>query len=591
MFRYKIVLLMLALMFFAERAYALSLTAKVDRTEATVGDRILLTLSVEGTQKAGKPHLPPVPAIDFVSRGSSTRMQIINGQITSSVDYNFLLIPQKAGTFEIGPATLRVKGKTVLSNPITLRISSAGVTPRSKKDLFITTTVSPSSPYVSEQVIYTFRLYRSIRIANASLENPSFEGFLVEPLGKERQYETVINGKTFLVSEIKQALFPTREGTLTIDPARVQCEVVTQARRRRGFFDDPFFDDSFFGLSRTEPRVLQADPIVVKVKPLPAEGKPPLFSGLVGDFGIATDLSKEQLPAGDTTTLTITIQGKGNIRDARSPEFPSSPHFKVYDDKPSLAVKNSGDEFGGVLTVKKALVPLKEGTLTIPALSFTFFNPESERYEVSKSAPLTVQVSPPKDKEQLHLVEAMGTTTSKEEIKILGKDILPIKTSLSSLQPYSLDIWHWGYMVFFFLPIAGYTGCALMKRRKDRLEEDRGYSRSKRAMKQFNRNISAAKKEINNEDSAEFYRMSAKAIKDFLGDKLNLTGSALTPVEIEKQLSMFKVKKEQIEQLKRVLGILESGQFALQRHRQEEREDLLNQIKHLIRGFESRIKR
>ncbi|MBW2652319.1 MAG: BatD family protein, partial [Deltaproteobacteria bacterium] len=271
MFRYKIVLVIFLLILCAEKTYALSLTAKADRTEATIQDRVILTLSVEGTQKAGRPHLPPMPAFDFISRGSSTRMQIINGQITSGVDYNYVLIPKKAGTFEIGPATLNLKGKTISSNKITLKISSAGAKPRAAKDLFITTTVSTKSPYVSEQVIYTFRLFRSVRIANASLENPSFEGFLVEPLGKERQYETVMNGKTFLVSEIKQALFPTREGILKIDPAKVQCEVMIQTRRRGGFFDD-----SFFGFSRTEPKVLHADPIVLEVKPLPAEGKTPL---------------------------------------------------------------------------------------------------------------------------------------------------------------------------------------------------------------------------------------------------------------------------------------------------------------------------
>ena len=586
MSRYKIVLVIFLLILCAEKTYALSLTAKANRTEATIQDRIILTLSVEGTQKAGRPHLPPMPAFDFISRGSSTRMQIINGQITSGVDYNYILIPKKAGTFEIGPATLNLKGKTISSNKITLKISSAGAKPQAAKDLFITTTVSTKSPYVSEQVIYTFRLFRSVRIANASLENPSFEGFLVEPLGKERQYETVMNGKTFLVSEIKQALFPTREGILKIDPAKVQCEVMIQTRRRGGFFDD-----SFFGFSRTEPKVLHADPITLEVKPLPDEGKTPLFSGLVGNFDLVTSLSKKQLEAGDTTTLTITIKGEGNIRDAHSPEFPAPAHFKVYDDKPILTVQNSGDVFGGTLMIKKALVPLKEGTLKVPSLVLTFFNPEFSRYELCKSKPLTMQVLPPKDKEKLHLVEAMGTTTSKEEIKILGKDILPIHTSLSALKPYRLDIWYWTYMALFFLPIAGYTGCTLIKRRKERLEEDLGYARSKDAMKKFNKNIIAAKKQIRNEDSAEFYRRTSKALKDFLGDKLNLTGSALTPAEIENQLYMFKIKKEQVGRLKKVLSILESGQFAFQRHSKEEKENLLEQVKELTRGFEKSIKR
>lgn len=575
----------------SEEVYSLSLIAKVDRTEATLQDQIILTLSIEGTQKIGRPALPPLPAFDLISRGSSTRMQIINGQITSGVDYNYVLIPKKIGTFEIGPATLTYKGQTISSNKITLKIRSADTQPQATKDLFITTTVSNKIPYVNQQIIYTFKLYRRVKIANASLDNPSFEGFRVESLGKERQYETVINGRSFVVTEIKQALFPTREGTLEIEPAKVQCEVVARKRRRRGFFDDPFYDDSFFGFSRREPKVLHSHSITLEVKPLPAEGKTPLFSSLVGDFSIATSVSKRQLEVGDTTTLTIAIQGKGNIRDAHSPEFPSLAYFKVYDDKPTLTVQAWGDRFGGTLTIKKALVPLKEGRLKVPALAFTYFNPERGGYELCKSTPLLVQALPPSDKEKLHLVEALGTTTSKEEIKILGKDILPIRTSLSALKPYSMEPWHWVYLVLFFFPIAGYAGSTLIKKRKERWEGDLGYVRSKSAIRNLNKKIPLIKKQIKNEDSSEFYRLTSKVLKDFLGDKLNITGSALTAIEIENQLQTFKIQKERIEEVKKVLSILESGQFAFQRHSMSEKEKLINQVRDLAKWFDKRIKK
>ncbi|KPJ60134.1 MAG: hypothetical protein AMJ42_01575 [Deltaproteobacteria bacterium DG_8] len=591
MHRFRITLVSFILLLCTEEVHSLSLIAKVDKTEATLQDHIILTLSVEGTQRIGRPDLPPMPAFDAMSRGSSTRMQIVNGQITSGVDYNYVLIPKKKGIFEIGPATIHHKGKTISSNKITLKISSADTKPQSTKDVFITTTVNNKSPYVNEQIIYTFKLYRRVKIANASLDNPSFEGFRVESLGKERQYEKIINGRSFLVTEINQALFPTREGTIEIRPAKVQCEVVVRTRRRRGFFHDPFFDDSFFGFSRTESKVLHSHPITVEVKPLPAEGKTPLFSSLVGNFTLATSVSKKKLEVGDTTTLTITIEGKGNIRDAHSPEFPSLTHFKVYDDKPTLTVQTSGNTFGGTLTIKKALVPLKEGSLKVPALAFTYFNPARERYELCKSTPLVFQVLPPSNKEKLHLVEALGTTTSKEEIKILGKDILPIRTSLSALKPYGMNPLQWAYLVFFLLPVAGYVGFTLIKRRRERWEEDLAYARSKSAVRNLNKKISLIKRYIKSEDSSEFYRLTSKALKDFLGDKLNMTGGALTPIEIEGQLQTLKIKKEKIESLKMILNILESGQFAFQRHSRKEREELLNQVRGLVKWCDKTIKK
>ncbi len=587
----KLLLISVLLIIEAGSAYGLSLTAKVDRTEATLEDRIFLTLSVEGSQRTATPRLPDLPAFEVISRGSTTRMQIINGRVSSGVDYSYILIPRKAGTFEIGPATVTEGGSTVESNTMTLTIAAGASQPAdtARQDLFITAEVSTTAPYVNEQVIYTFRLFRSIRIANASLDSPSFQRCRVESLGKEKEYETVINGKTFIVTEVRQALFPTREGTIEIEPAKLSCDVVMQSRRR-GFFDDPFFDDSFFGFSRTEPKMLHSNPITLDVKPLPLEGKTALFSGLVGTFSISTSVSKKQLEVGDTTTLTITIKGSGNIRDAAPPEMPATADFKIYDDKPALSIQEGAVRFGGTLTLKKALVPLKEGSLRVPELAFTYFDPARGNYELCKSAPLVIEAAPPANKEKLQLVEALGTVTSKEEIKIIGKDILPINASRAALRPYRMDPWHWIYLVYFSFPVAAYAATALMKKRKKRLEEDTGYARGRTALKRFQRNLASLKKQAHAGDRKDFYRFTSRTLKEFLGDKLNLTGSALTPQEIEQQLSALAVPREKIGELLEVLHTLEAGQFALRQLGADEKEKLLHETITIVRWLDKRIK-
>ncbi|MDX1778673.1 MAG: BatD family protein, partial [Thermodesulfobacteriota bacterium] len=184
MVRVKIVIAGILLLLLANKTWALTLRATVDKTEATIQDQIMLTLSVEGVQNGATPQLPELPGFDWMSRGSSTRMQIINNQVTSGVDYRYVLVPKQVGTFEIGPATIEYKGKTIASNKITITIAAADSQPKTTKDIFVTTRVNNETPFVNEQIIYTLKFYRSIRIANASLENPSFEGFRVETLGK-----------------------------------------------------------------------------------------------------------------------------------------------------------------------------------------------------------------------------------------------------------------------------------------------------------------------------------------------------------------------------------------------------------------------
>ena len=157
-----------------------------------------------------------------------------------------------------------------------------------------------------------------------------------ESLGKEREYRRVINGQTYTVTELRWALFPVKSGVLTVDASTLDCEVVVRERgRRRGMFNDPFFDDSFFGFgARTERKTLRTEPLTVMVHQLPAQGRPDGFAQLVGEFELSGSLSETSVPAGDSATLTLRLHGNGNMRGMQTIDLPPLPNVKVYDDKP-----------------------------------------------------------------------------------------------------------------------------------------------------------------------------------------------------------------------------------------------------------------
>ncbi len=110
-------------------------------------------------------------------------------------------------------------------------------------------------------------------------------------------------------------------------------------------------------------------------------------------------------------------------------------------------------------------------------------------------------------------------------------------------------------------------------------------------MREFNKRIAEVKKQITGKEASRFYRLTSKALKNFFGDKLNITGSALTPREIEDQLHRCTIPRERIEQVKEVLNTLEAGQFASQQHSTKEKEDLLRTVKTLATFFDKRIKK
>ena len=82
----------------------IQVTASVDKQELTLEDSVNFSVVVEGTQSAPPPELPPLDSFKVRARGSSSSFQIINGNRSSSITYNFVLLPRETGTFTIGPA-------------------------------------------------------------------------------------------------------------------------------------------------------------------------------------------------------------------------------------------------------------------------------------------------------------------------------------------------------------------------------------------------------------------------------------------------------------------------------------------------------
>ena len=244
---------------------AAGITASINRPEAAVEDQILLTVTVEGSRSA-RPELPDLSAFDVFSRGQSTQMSFVNGRVTSSVSYNYVLVPKQSGSFTIGPATVELDGEIHSSEPIQVRIVGAAERPQETQDLFLSAKVSTTSPFVGQEVVYIWRFYRRVRIGDARLEPQDFRGFLVEDLGEVREYEATVNGVQYLVSEIRKALFPQEEGTLIIPPSRLTVEVLVRSGRGRS---SAF--DSFFGTATSETKTLRAREIELQVRPLPPE--------------------------------------------------------------------------------------------------------------------------------------------------------------------------------------------------------------------------------------------------------------------------------------------------------------------------------
>ena len=407
---------------------AAGISVNVDRNQVTLEDQIQMVVEVEGGR--GEPEIPDLPAFEVYNRGRSSQTNIINGQISSSVSYNFILVPTKVGKFQVGKASVEIDGTLYQSQPFVLTILDPAEKPKEQAAAFIEARVSTKTPYVGGQVVYTWRLYRRVRLTGADVSFPEFQGVVIEELGEQKDFNTTIGGQQYEVSEIKRALFPAKPGKLTIPGSQINIEMVVENSRQQRGRGNPF--DSFFSRGQTKRKTLRSDPIEIEVKPLPPA--PADFSGLVGEFQANAKMSKTNLRVGESATLTIAVAGSGNWKSIQEPDLGDLSAFKTYSDKSTVHPKQNADTFAGRKVFKQALVPLEPGPQTIEPVVITYFSPQSGEYRKARTPRFNLRVAPAAESENLQLTENRAPGMGKVAVKVLADDILPLKKGLSHIQ-------------------------------------------------------------------------------------------------------------------------------------------------------------
>ena len=151
--------------------------------------------------------------------------------------------------------------------------------------------------------------------------------------------------------------------------------------RRSGFnnpFDNPFFDDAFRMMGPTQQVTVKSDAAELEVKPLPAEGQPKSFAGAVGEYTLCTSVKPSTVSAGDPITLTAKIEGRGNFDRVTAPQLADPPA-----GAPTRPPPNSRRM---TISASAARRPSKwpssprPGKTASPAVEWSYFDPEKERY-------------------------------------------------------------------------------------------------------------------------------------------------------------------------------------------------------------------
>jgi oxygen tolerance protein BatD len=565
----------------------IQVTASVDKQELTLEDSVYFSIVVEGTQNSPPPELPTLDSFRIRSLGSSSSIQIINSERSSSITYNFVLIPKETGTFTIDPATVSIDENKYQTEPITLIVREASAIQGSSREVFAEMVVSNKKPYVQEQMTATLRIYHRAGIRNL-VTDIQYPGFREESLNEPVQNTRRVNGIRYLSYEISTALFPLRSGKIEIPASIIELDQVDRSRDNRPRDPFDFFNQGslFNNSGRLQHKTLRTKAIALDIQPLPQKNRPENYSNLVGDFIISAQLSRTEIEVGDTTTLTVTVAGQGNVKDLSLPSPQWGDDFKVYEDQSEYRQTIGTRTISGEKVYTFALVPLTPGKLRVPSIPLNYFDPTKGDYVSVQTQALPLTVSPGKSDSKLKIVESDSDTTGRtgDSIQNIGEDILPIHVGPEVLENQNFTtVSKVLYGVGLLLPAGLFLIYSGFYKRQQRLKYDVAFSRRHGAYKQAQKKLGALSPDT---DSRKTARELSLIVREYLGNILNLQGTAITSTEVKEKLVKGNFSTEEIQATQELLEKYETFQYAPTEGNLSE--DLIQEAKNLLDQLEKK---
>ncbi len=579
--RRTVLLLLIFLFWGAGGLQAAQVTAHVDRTELAPGESLRLTVTIVDGQ--GEVDTDPIEDFRVVDSGTSTSIRIINGETSREASHTYVLMPRQQGTLTIPPLPVRVGSGTLRTQEITVRVTESAQVEGGDRDLFVRARISNPSPYVGEQIIYTFALHRQVQIARVRFQRPEFSGFTAKQIGEERSFARVVGGKRYQVTELSYVLIPLDPGAKTIEPAVLQCEVVRRSGRGRRSPFGGFFDFGFGG-AEVEPVAVRTDPVPVAVRALPPYPGEGTFSGLVGRFELRASAEPSELSVGDSATLAVVLEGTGNLMDAEPPDVRVPESFKAYRDSPQKKIELGPDGYSGSQVFRHALVPVAPGEYTLPPVRTTYFDVRNEAYRTLSTDPVSLRVIPGEGTQAPPVVvssEPEPEKESKEAVAFVGKDIFSVKEGLDVLETeYRLPLFQ--YLALLAAPGLFYALVALLLAAR-RKTEDPAAALGRRS----EAHLKAAQKALGKSDGTLFSHL-AKGVVCAIRSRTRTMGESLTYGEAEALLRSKGVSGETADRAKSLLERLDALKFSGGAADRAENEVLLAECRSLVRELNRR---
>jgi hypothetical protein len=541
--------------------------ASVNRTILATDELVVLIVTVvDDSAQQPRPLLPRLDGLAVVDLDIATDVDLVNGQIRTEVVYTYRLQPRRTGSLTIPPVSVKIDEETYKTAPISIKVTQGAapapapglavnpddVSPPADiegEDFYIEAVVDLPTPYQGQQLIYTFRFYQALQI----YRKPQFEPPLLtefDTMGLPvQEYNIDVAGRTYLVTEIRTALFPKDSGNITIGPARLMLP----------------------GNIYEEPLELYTDPIEIGVRSLP-DNPPTGFDGAVGQYNIEAWFSPDVALVNQPATLYVAVSGIGNIGELPELVWPEIDGWQAYNSLTSLTTAMEKNVMTGTRVYERVMVPAMIGEFVIPAVEFVYFDPISGEYRTISTEPLSAKVIPAPTPDPAAVIPAptlppaaragdpqlpsgqVGLSAWRQLWTLAGRVVTPltivIAVGVCGIIPAAL--------------VAGYGGSWLWRKRQEILD---GEKSPKEALAPKEEGLSQPRQSIHPalvaamKDSNDNYKSVHQALNAYLSEALGISVNGLTRTQLADHLRQRDIDQTLIQRIDACLVQSEIGRY------------------------------
>jgi hypothetical protein len=493
--------------------------------------------------------LPVVSGLAFELIQHSQGLEFVNGTSIQSTVILIRVTPQMTGLFSIPnvnpksqPLVLDVVGADV-ANPAAIVSHKQTPTPplvpttplpkgvemKAGGAAFVQLVFPTRAVYVGESVPVDIEVGVRPGIVTAMNGLPKLNGgeFTLNNLSTQpERRERDIQGSQFLVMTWHSVMAAVKPGDFALSvETPLTVKINTRSAEDMAFaawLGGPFLQSIYKGIVPKEVSI--ASPAVeLKVLPLPMEGRPKDFSGAVGDFQVSSDTSPTRIVAGDPLTLRLHVSGVGNFDRVDSAMLDHLDHWKTYPAKSSFKASDSVG-YKGEKVFEQPLIAEQPGEQTIPAIEFSYFNPQTQQYERARTSAMNVKVASSLADSSLTAPDTVSSNGLPNSLmQRLRADHVESRSSMSDLRPLYFQTTFLAVPGTFVMLLVG--GWFVARSSPARI-----------ASKGVERTLARLSAAARSGDSASFFEMAKGTLVQTFAQRWQIPPDQMTPAELKARL-------------------------------------------------------